>query len=241
MAVTTQLGGFHYQARKIATDAVPDKARAIFRAKKILDGIVYDTVALEDNPFTFPEVKTLLDGITVGGHKLSDEKQVLSQAKSWKYLLARVETGQFQLTKELFLELHALVAEEEALTWGQFRDGAVSIAGTSHAPPPAVSLDGVFDAGIAEIQRIKNLHEQAIAFFLFGSLNQFFWDGNKRTSRLMMNGWLLAHGYDVINIPAAKKLEFNQKMIRFYDRLDGTEMIDFMARCSLDPSLRVEC
>lgn len=234
------LDGFHYQPKKIVTDAVPDKSRAVFRAKKMLEGIVYDTVALEDNPFTFPEVKTLLDGITVGGHKLSDEKQVLSQAKSWKCLLARVERNQFQLSKNLFLELHALVAEEEALTWGQFRDGAVSIAGTNHRPPPAVSLDGVFDGGIAEIHRINNPHEQAVAFFLFGSLNQFFWDGNKRTSRLMMNGWLLSHGYDVINIPAAKKLEFNQKMIRFYDSLDGTEMIDFMVRCSLDTTLKLE-
>lgn len=241
MDVKNQLDGFHYLPRAIASDVLPDKTRAVFRAKKLLEGIVYDTVALEDNPFTFPEVKTLLEGITVGGHKLSDEKQVLSQAKSWKHLLARVEKGQFQLTKNLFLELHALVAEEEALTWGQFRDGAVSIAGTNHIPPPAVSLEGVFDAGIAEIHRVQNLHEKAIAFFLFGSLNQFFWDGNKRTSRLMMNGLLLAHGYDVINIPAAKKLEFNQKMIRFYDGLDGTEMIDFMVRCSLDTTLRIEC
>jgi len=44
----------------------------------------------------------------------------------------------------------------------------------------------------------------------------------------------------LINIPAAKKLEFNQKMIRFYDNLDGTEMIDFMVHCSLDTSLRID-
>ncbi|CZR83213.1 hypothetical protein CDFC105_43918 [Clostridioides difficile] len=33
---------------------------------------------LENNPFTFPEVQTLLDGITVGGHKLSDQNQILT-------------------------------------------------------------------------------------------------------------------------------------------------------------------
>ena len=43
----------------------------------------------------------------------------------------------------------------------------------------------------------------ACVAFLFGSLHQFFWDGNKRTARLMMNGILLSEGYDAISIPAA--------------------------------------
>lgn len=234
-----QLCGLRYVRRPIVTNTPPDKARAVFRAKKLLEGIVYDTIALEDNPFTFPEVKTLLDGITVGGHKLSDEKQVLNQAKSWKLLFSMLERGRFELAKGVFTELNALVAEEESLEWGRFRTSQVSIAGTTHAPPSASILDEIFGEGVAAINQIENQHERAISFFLFGSLQQFFWDGNKRTSRLMMNGILLSQGYDVINIPASKKLEFNQKMIRFYDSLDATEMLGFMVGCSLDASLRV--
>ena len=174
MSNKTQLDGFHYLPGSIVTDAVPDNDRAVFRAKKILQGIIYDTVALEDNPFTFPEVKTLLDGVTVGGHKLSDEKQVLNQAKSWKHLLSLVAKGQYQLTKDRFLELHALVAEDEAPTWGQFRDGAVSIAGTAHQPPQAASLVSLFDAGVADIHRVDNVHEQAVAFFYSVASINFF-------------------------------------------------------------------
>lgn len=240
MTSHVQIGGFHYYRKPIVTDIPLDKTSAVFRAKKKLEELVYDTVALEDNPFTFPEVKTLLDGITVGGHKLSDEKQVLNQAKSWKHLLGWVEKGQFELIKQTFLTLNALVAEEEALEWGKFRTGHVSIAGTNYTPPSVESLDTLFNEGISKISLIQNQHERAIAFFLFGSLQQFFWDGNKRTSRLMMNGMLLSQGHDVINIPAAKKLEFNQKMIRFYDSLDATEMIDFLVHCSLDTTLRID-
>jgi len=235
-----KLGGFQYTLSNILTDESPNKKRVSFRAKKILEGIVYDTVALEDNPFTFPEVKTLLDGITVGGHKLSDEKQVLNQIKSWKKLFAMTGDNTLVISKENFCRLHALVAEEEALEWGKFRDGPVTIAGTEYVPPSANILDDLFDEVVAVIAKIENPHERAIVFFLFGSLSQFFWDGNKRISRLMMNGILLSHGYDVINISATKKLEFNQKMIRFYDSLDATEMIHFMVQCSLDSSLRVD-
>ena len=73
--------------------------------------------------------------------------------------------------------------------------------------------------------------------FLFGALHQFFYDGNKRTSRLMMNGILLGAGEDAISVPARRRLEFDQAMIRFYDSRVGTEMMRFMGSCLLDPHL----
>jgi Fic family protein len=231
--------GFHYPEWDIRTSSVPDVSRSCFRAKKILEGIVYDTVHLEGNPFTFPEVKTLLEGITVGGHKLSDERQVLNQAKSWKTLLQIIQSREFDVNKETFCRLQAIVAEEEAMEWGQFRTGPVSIAGTGHIPPASDDLDAVFNQGLAIMENIQCPHKKGILFFLFGSLHQFFWDGNKRSSRLIMNGILLSSGYDVINIPAKKQLEFNEKMIRFYDGRDGAEMIEFLISCSLDPDLKV--
>ena len=44
-------------------------------------------------------MKTLLDGVTVGGHRIEDERQVLNQAASWKALLAQVEDATFTLDK----------------------------------------------------------------------------------------------------------------------------------------------
>ncbi|MDF2095656.1 hypothetical protein [Aquibaculum arenosum] len=41
--------------------------RVCFRFHKMLPEFVWDASVLEGNPFTFPEVKTLLDGVTVGG------------------------------------------------------------------------------------------------------------------------------------------------------------------------------
>jgi hypothetical protein len=43
----------------------PDFEKAVFFAEKMRKDIVYHTAALEGNPYTFPEVQTLLDGITV--------------------------------------------------------------------------------------------------------------------------------------------------------------------------------
>ena len=61
--------------------------------------------------------------------------------------------------------------------------------------------------------------------------DHIFEDGNKRTSRHMMNGWLMMHGYNPISIPAARALEFNGKMVRFYHSKDASEMMAFLAEC----------
>lgn len=207
-------------------------ARACFRARKILAELVYDTAALEGNPFTFPEVQTLLEGITIGGHKVEDEQQVLNQAAGWRFLIEKVATRQFGVTREMFCELNRLVAREEALAWGVFRDGDARIAGTLHAPPKASELNEIFARGIELLVGLDNPIEKGIMAFLFGALSQFFWDGNKRASRLIMNGIIMSAGYDAITVPARQRLEFNSKMIRFYDSGDGTEMARFLISLS---------
>lgn len=49
---------------------------ALVYFQRQLPEFVWDAAALEGNPYTFPEVKTLVEGTTVGGHKLSDEAEV---------------------------------------------------------------------------------------------------------------------------------------------------------------------
>lgn len=220
----------------------PNLKKYIFIARKMFAELVYDTAALEDSPYTFPEVQTLLDGITVGGHKLEDQQLVLNQAQSWKHLLILVERGGFVVTKDVFCELHAIVAKEEALTWGQFRDGQVSIAGTEYRPPGPEQLDGLFQQTVEKVwASTMSPHQKAFEFFLQGAANQYFWDGNKRTSRLMMNGILLSHGYPVVSVPAKLRLEFNQTMVQFYDScLNGQPntgpMLDFLSACAVRSS-----
>lgn len=178
---------------------------------------IYNTSALEGNLMTYPEVETLLDGVTVGGHKLSDEQQILNQNRSINLLFKMIKNDDFFLDKKTLLKLHSKVAFEEALTWGEFRKSGVNIGGTSYKPPSAKELDVVFENGVQEIKKVEHPIVRAIIYFLFGTKCQFFYDGNKRTSRLMMNGILLKSGYPILNIKVKDKLEFNKKMIAFYD------------------------
>lgn len=94
-------------------------------------------------------------------------------------------------------------------------------------------------AALEAIGAMHETHRKAIAAFLWTARNQPFWDGNKRTGRLMMNGVLLEQGHDIVTVAAAERLAFNEAMIRFYDTGDGAEMLRFLAGCSLDERVRV--
>lgn len=74
-------------------------------------------------------------------------------------------------------------------------------------------------------------YERAIFIFLSMARTQFFYDVNKRMGRFMMNGLLLDQGLPAINLPAARQLEFNEKMLRFYQSGDVSEMTGFILTC----------
>lgn len=218
--------------------------RALWRFMRMLPQYVWDAAVLEGNPFTYPEVQTLLEGVTVGGRRLSDERQILSLSESATHLQDLVESGRFALSKKTSDYLNHLIAHYEALEAGHFRGEGHQLANVSvslgeygtHHPPPTEpggeNLRRIYERGTAFITgAVPGVFEQAGAYFLFGAFMQFYFDGNKRTARYMMNGWLMSHGIDAISVPAARKQEFNEKMIDFYRSRDGTGMLRFLASC----------
>lgn len=214
--------------KKIDQNLVPDREMAYFLAKRSKVEYVYNVIHLEGNPMTYPEVQTLLEGITVGGHKISDERQVLNQNKAVECLFELVRSGKFEMSKEVFCRLNHLVAMEESIEWGVFRRGQVAIGGTDYMPPQAKELDDIFSMGLERIKEIRHPAIMAFVFFGFGCHNQFFWDGNKRTSRLMANGILMQNGYPILNIKAKDALAFNKTMVDFYNGGDYRILLDWI-------------
>lgn len=171
--------GFHWD-RSAVPSVIPihSMERVCFRFHRMLPEFVWDASVLEGNPFTFPEVKTLLDGVTIGGRKISDQQQILNLAESARRLLALVRESQFELTKATFIELHGIVARNEALEWGVFRGEAQE---TNYAPdvglgehgqytplstvPGAPELNRVFLEGVAALDECQPF-EKATAVFL---------------------------------------------------------------------------
>lgn len=213
------------------------KNKALFDAKKIIAQIITDVVNLEGINYTVPEVQTLLDGITVGGHKLQDELITLNQIKAWDFLFLQLEQEHFAVNKEFLCQLHNLVACNEDLQWGCFRAGSVSISGTGYLPPQHMELNSLWQE-LAEDTALKLVYQDKVSIYaaainLFAKMAriQFFYDGNKRTARMMMSGVLLMHRLPMINVGAKRQLEFNQTMLEYYETENLTSIYKFLISC----------
>jgi len=219
------------QTKEYQWQMIPDKSKAIMLAKRELATFVCDAVNLEGINFTLPEIQTLLDGITVGGHKLKDQQIAVNQANAWSMLFDWLENDQFEISINKACLLHAVAAKEDALNWGEFRSGRVTIAGTDYLPPHAKELNNLFILMTNNLFDYNDIYDQAIHLFLTMARSQFFYDVNKRMGRFMMNGHLLNNGFPAINLPAKRQLEFNELMLNFYQSGEQKLMNVFMRSC----------
>lgn len=220
-----------------------ERSRHRFRAH--LPQLIWNTAALEGNNFTLPEVKTLLEGVTVGGKKLEDEQQIIALSEAYNRLDEMVGTGQFSMSKDVSDQLHLLVARHEAIEAGSFRGegrvqggGAVQLAsggvvpGTEHGEGGAL-LREYFTTLTDYLSGVRDARRRALIYFASATRRQFYFDGNKRTARLMMTGELMSSGYDLVSIPYSRKLEFNDALDVLFDRDDATELLRFLSTCTL--------
>ena len=226
-----------FNRNKSYEDIVPalEIKRLIMLVRKLSSDVVFNMANLEGNPFTYPEVQTLLEGITIGGHKVSDEQQIYNIRNGWNYLFDTVSQNNVELDINIFNKFNNIVAKDEALFSGAFRTGQVRIAGTEFIPPRAEELECIFKNELLKlIERCESKTDLAFEIFLWGSLNQFFYDGNKRTSRLVSNMVLISEGQGIFNIKAKDRLQFNTLMVEFYNTREADNIFEFLYSSCLE-------
>lgn len=231
-----------FDVDKIRSSSV-ERSRHRFRAH--LPELIWNTAALEGNNFTLPEVKTLLEGVTVGGKKLEDEQQIIALSEAYNRLDEMVGAGQFSLTKEVSDELHRLVARHEAIEAGSFRgEGHVQGGGTVQLASGGIVFGAEHGEGgvllrehfanlVDYLSILSDVRHRALIYFASATRRQFYFDGNKRTARLMMTGELMSSGYDLVSVPYSRRLEFNNALDVLFESDDATELLRFLSTCTL--------
>ena len=221
-----------------------DRARARFRAQ--LPELVWNAAALEGNTYSLGGVRALLGGAPVAGKPLDDERQILALSEAYSHLDRLLADRAFRLDKLASDALHAILARHEALDAGRFRgEGATtggghvrlsdgSVVEGADAGPGGAALRTRHEDLISYLDRLPDVRLAALVYFASATRSQFYFDGNKRTARLMMAGHLMAGGYDPVSIPAARKLEFNVALDRMFTTDDATDLLAFLATCTID-------
>lgn len=187
--------------------------QSLFLAKKKWDENVYCGMKMENRAVTFPQTKTILNGVNVPNVQLDDIQAILNMRDAWKHLLNTINEP---VTFEYWCKLNEFIARNEALEWGKLRTGTVGISGTDYMPP--VPQQEVVQQELADILNANvSATEKALNAFVWGARGQFFWDGNKRTSLTLANKILIEAGAGILTIIDKHMEQFNVLLLDYYN------------------------
>ena len=200
----------------------PEQSR--FLAKKKWDENVYCGMKMENRAVTFPQTKTILEGVNVPGVQLDDIQAILNMRDAWRFLIGSIDED---VTLEYVCKLNGFIARNEALEWGKLRTGSVGISGTDYLPP--VPVEAQVRAEFAAIMTADvTATEKALEAFTWGARGQFFWDGNKRTSMTLANKILVPAGAGLMTITDKHMEQFNTLLLDYYNTGEKEALKDFL-------------
>lgn len=195
----------------------------IFLAKRNLVDNIYANARMEGLNITFPETKTILEGVNVPNLKIDEIQCILNLRDAWKYLINNIHAD-FNL--DFISKINELVARNESIAWGVLRQGGVQITGTDYIPEIPDEED--VKKQINNILQIENATERAIEYMLYGMRSQLFWDGNKRTSTICANKIMIENGCGIIKVPDNKLKDFIVLLSEFYSTNSKEKIKQFL-------------
>ena len=90
----------------------------IFLAKRNLVDNIYANAKMEGLNITFPQTKTILEGVNVPELKIDEIQCVLNLRDAWKYVINNI-SEEFNLN--FICKINEFVARNESLSWGTLR------------------------------------------------------------------------------------------------------------------------
>ena len=198
--------------------------QSIFLAKKKWDENVYCGMKMENRAVTFPQTKTILNGVNVPNVQIDDIQAILNMRDAWRYLLNSFNEP---VTLDYMCKLNEYIARNEALEWGVLRTGRVSISGTDYEPPIPDKDETINELNFILKNDIPET-EKALNIFAWGTRKQLFWDGNKRTSLMLANRILIDSGCGMMTITDKYMEEFNTLLLDYYNTGIAEELKQFL-------------
>lgn len=199
------------------------KEQNIFLAKKVLVSNIYNSAKLEGINTTYPDTKTILDGINVPTLKLDEINCILNLRDAWNYVLSNIDSD---INLEFICKVNSYVSRNESLEWGVLRTGKVGINGVDYIPDVPIK-EKVVDE-INSILREECATKRAINLMFYLMRSQVFWDGNKRTSMIVANKIIIENGCGIITIKEEFINEFNNLLTEYYNTGNMTEIEYFI-------------
>ena len=220
--ITKKLKQFNY----IDEELSPQVEINIDFAKRHLVDTIYKQAILEGVATTFADTESIIEGGKINNMSSEDVLKIVNLKHAWEFILNK-NVILSDTNFPLLCEINRFVQEGFYYSAGKIRTVPVSIGGTKWTPELPIEsiikeeLDDIFNKKISDI-------DKTIEILLYIMKKQIFIDGNKRTSIIFANHYLISKGKGIIVIPAELTDEYKDLLINYYEGKDKTKIKNFL-------------
>ena len=187
-------------------------------AKRHLVDTIYKQAILEGVATTFADTESIIEGGKVNNMTSEDIMKIVNLKHAWEFILNK-NVILSDTNFALLCEINKMVEEGFYYSAGKVRNVPVTIGGTTWKPDFPIEsvikeeLEVIFNNKMDDIDR-------AVEILLYIMKKQVFIDGNKRTSVIFCNHYLISKGKGIIAIPVELTEEFKDLLIHYYEGQD---------------------
>ena len=205
----------------------------VFVAKRNIVDYIWKSANLEGIGVTYPETQAIYDGGIVNGLTVDKIIAINNLKYSWQFIL---ENGEMDYDFKMLCHLHKLTCDKLVLdqNLGRLRTTPVNIGGTSWKPQFPIESQIKEELVTLLNQPEKTKTEIAIEIMLWIMRRQMFIDGNKRVGMLFANKIMIDNGCGIITISQENQPTFFEKLIKFYESGDNTDLKQWIYETSID-------
>ena len=192
--------------------------------KKIQDALdieyTYESYRIEGNTLTLHETALVVnEGVTISGKSMREHLEAINHTEAISYI-KDIAKQDIEISERTIKEIHALILHGiDRGNAGRYRTVPVMISGSTHMPPQPYLIEKQMEDFILRFKQMEKekVHPVLIAAYLHDELVRIhpFIDGNGRTSRLLMNLYLLRNGYVIITLKGS-----NDAKVSYYMALE---------------------
>lgn len=175
----------------------------------------HNSTAIEGNTLSLMETKLLLeDKLSIGGKQLREIYEVVNHAKAFAFIKQCIADSK-PLDENIVKDIHAVLMEN-IQPGGFYRNVEVRITGAGFRPPSPGEMYRQVKEFYADLPYKTEFNPIELAAWTHAEFVRIhpFEDGNGRTSRMIMNYTLMAHGFLPVSVPQERRLEY-------YDALES--------------------
>ena len=195
-------------------------------SKRHLVDTIYKQAILEGVATTFADTESIIEGGKVNNMTSEDIMKIVNLKHAWEFILNK-NVILSDTNFALLCEINKMVEEGFYYSAGKVRNVPVTIGGTTWKPDFPIEsvikeeLEVIFNNKMDDVDR-------AVEILLYIMKKQVFIDGNKRTSVIFCNHYLISKGKGIIAIPVELTEEFKDLLIHYYEGQDEEKIKKFI-------------